>query len=68
MLGDGLQPGIAFARCPCAVRARARFIATVVFPTPPFPLATATIGTCSELSGIYPPRVPVKLKIFIEES
>src|SRR6516225_2954536 len=39
-------------RGPCAVRARARFTATVVFPTPPFPLAIAMTGTCSGLSGI----------------
>src|SRR5579859_2036984 len=40
------------ARCPWAVRARARFTATVVFPTPPFPLATAMTGTCSGLCAM----------------
>ena len=29
--------------------------ATVVLPTPPFPLATAMTGTCSMLSGMSPP-------------
>jgi hypothetical protein len=29
----------------------------VVFPTPPFPLATAMTGTCSEGSGIHTPGV-----------
>src|ERR1700735_4035884 len=36
---------------PCACSARARFTATVVLPTPPFPLATAIIGALAPLAG-----------------
>ena len=45
------------------VKAKARLTATVVLPTPPFPLATAMTGTCSERSVSARSAVPATLKI-----
>jgi hypothetical protein len=53
--GPYRSASISPVRLPRAVSARARFTATVVFPTPPFPLATAMTGTYSELSGMHTP-------------